>query len=200
MSEYATAGIESSSILLLLLVEIGAGWHVDCRCVIMIVVVGPLESSSFAWAMSLKRVYLAGLRLEIKYLWTQKAATVRCRTCSTHILLRGLATSILSVMTAGSGLFPSTSSSSLGCLRICIVVRNAGLGECWRPPDAGSSLPLRGYTRHFRVFIHLRCLMLLSLLIGHLYLLIQTTKCKHEIKYGNSNIDVCLRKVYLRGT
>ena len=79
--------------------------------------------------MSLKRVYLAGLRLEIKYLWTQKAATVRRRTCSTHILLRGLASSILSVMTAGSVLFPGT-SSSLVCLRICIVVRNAGLGEC----------------------------------------------------------------------
>lgn len=112
--------------------------------------------------MLLKRIDLACLWLEVKYFRTQKAAAMRRCACSTHLLLL-LTTTIVSVVTASSVLLAHT---DLVCLRICIVVRDAGLGECRRPPDAsGSTLRL---PRHLLVSKHLRCLLMHQLLIGHL--------------------------------
>lgn len=113
--------------------------------------------------MLLKRVDLACLWLEVKYFRTQKAATMRSCAWSAYLLLLLLTTTIMSVVTASSMLFACT---DLVCLRICIVVRDAGLGECRRPPDASGST-LR-WPRHLLVSEHLRCLLMHQLLIGHL--------------------------------
>ena len=77
---------------------------------------------SLARSVGLKWIYLASLWLEVEYFRSQEAAVCRC-TSATHILL---ATCHLTVVTASTVL---ASYAALVCLRICIVVCGAGLGE-----------------------------------------------------------------------
>ena len=87
--------------------------------------------------MSLKRVDLARLRLEVKHFRSQEA-TVRGCVWTTHVLLllrlclSMLRAALVSVVATGALLLARTTAGtaiSLVCLRICIVVRGASLGE-----------------------------------------------------------------------
>ena len=66
---------------------------------------------------------------------------------------------MVSVVAASPVLLTGT---DLVCLRICIVVRGAGLGERRRPPDARSSLRLR-CASHLLIAYLVRCRVLLLL-------------------------------------
>ena len=173
MSKYATAGIiESSSsvLMLILLVECGAGWHIDSGRLVLVVAVACCPAMvvmatsadyvalSLARSVGLKWIYLARLWLEVEYFRSQETSMCRC-TSATYILLT---TRYLSVMTASTVLFASC--TALVWLRICIVVRGAILGEHWRPPDTRCSLRLLTYHRHAHR------LLLGSRLVGRLLL------------------------------
>ena len=156
MPKYATAGIiESSSsvLMLILLVECGAGWHIDSGCLALVVVVACCSTMvmasrsgdvtlSLARSVGLKWIYLASLWLEVEYFRSQEAAMCRC-TSATYILLT---TCYLSVLTTSAVLFASC--TALVWLRICIVVRGAGLGKHWWTPRTRCSLRLLTYHRH----------------------------------------------------
>ena len=117
MSKYATAGIiESSSsvlMLILLLVECGAGRHIDSGRLVLVVVaccsamVMASRASdvtlSLARSVGLKWICLAHFWLEVEYFRSQEAAMCR-RASATYILLT---TCYLSVMTASTVLFAS---------------------------------------------------------------------------------------------
>ena len=117
MSKYATAGIiESSSsvLMLILLVECGAGRHIDSGRLVLVVVVSSCSAMvmasrasdialSLARSVSLKWIYLARLWLKVEYFRSQEAAMCRC-TSAAYILLT---TYYLSVVTTSSVLFAS---------------------------------------------------------------------------------------------
>lgn len=143
MSEYAIAGIESRPVLIIL-VECGACRHIDSRRVVVAVIGGCCaKSASLPRTMSLKRVNLTCLWLEVEHFGSQESAMSRC-VCTTYVLLLlrlclgMLRAALVTVVATGALLLAR--AICLVCLRICIVVRGASLGECRRPSDARCSL------------------------------------------------------------
>ena len=129
MFEYATAGIEPGSVVIL--VECGPGGHVDGWRVVVVVVIYHPEGASLPRTVGQQRVDLPGLRLEVEHLGPQEAAR-SCGVCATYVLLLA---AVVSVVACSARLLLC---SRLICLRICIVVR--GLGKRRRPTHAPSSL------------------------------------------------------------
>ena len=138
--------------MLILLVECGAGWHIDGGRLVLVVVsscsamVMASRASDVALSLArsvlLKWIYLAGLWLEVEHFRSQEAAMCRC-TSAAYILLN---TCHLSVVTTSTVLFASR--TALVWLRICIVVRGAILGKHWWSPDTRCSLRLLTYHSH----------------------------------------------------
>ena len=156
--------------MLILLVECGAGRHIDGGRLVVVVsscsamVMASRASDvalSLARSVLLKWIYLAGLWLEVEHFRSQEAAMCRC-TSATYILLN---TCYLSVVTTSTVLF--TSCTAMVWLRICIVVRGAILGKHWWSPDTRCSLRLLTYHRHAHRLL-LGCRRLMRRLLLHL--------------------------------